>query len=83
MASLWLPLLGAYAFALLAEWVLTDHYGPALGLSEQHALIGYLSLQALVLGALLFVVGARRGSVPDALKIGGLMLPVFTLPAVC
>lgn len=83
VASLWLPLLGAYAFALLAEWVLTDHYGPALGLSEQHALIGYLSLQALVLGALLFVVGARRGSVPDALKIGGLMLPVFTLPAVC
>lgn len=79
----WRAVLAAYGFALFAEWVLTDHYGPALGWSESGALLGYLALQTGVLAGLLFMVRRRRGSLPQALAIGGLMLPVFTLPAVC
>lgn len=79
---LWLWVAGAYAVALLLEWLLLDRMMPAGAWDERHALALYLALQSAMVAGVVWMTRAPR-TIPQLANLAAWAAPLFALPAFC
>lgn len=83
LRRLWPWVAVAYAVALATEELLLDTWLPARSWSEPQSLALYLGLQVVILGGLVWALKVAPRSMRDLLKLGGVAVPIFALPAFC
>lgn len=79
---LWQWMAGAYAIALLLEWLLLDRLLPTGDWSERQALALYLVLQSVIVAGIVWITAMPR-TVPQFAKLAAWAAPMFMLPAFC
>lgn len=79
---LWQWVAGAYAVALLLEWLLLDRVLPTGAWDERQALVLYLALQSALVAGVVWLTHLPR-TVPQFAKLAAWAAPMFVLPAFC
>lgn len=79
---LWHWVAGAYAVALLLEWLLLDQLLPTGAWDERHALALYLVLQSMIVAGVVWMTHTPK-TVPQFANLAAWATPLFALPAFC
>ncbi len=80
--ALWLWVAGAYAAALLLEWLLLDRMLPTGAWGERQALALYLALQSAMVAGVVWVTNMPR-TMPQIARLAAWAAPMFALPIFC